>query len=279
MKLKHIQMEKIRANPNQPRQKFDNERIKELANSVKESELLQPIVVRRTDGNYSIVAGERRFRAYKKLKMKTIPAIIWDIKDNTEALEKSLIENLQREDLTSVERENAITELWESGRYKTHNHLAKKIGLSETRIRNNIKVKEDRERLSAGPAVPTQSIEDTSSLPDSERKEILKRVDRGTLGVRAVRNEVRYRKAKKELAKSGKIDLKDIPLDYRGLKFVNAFTSKINEAVRWVVECNKYPFERALTKSQLNTMLSNLTNLLNEGETLFEKLEREEKKR
>ena len=119
MELKMIELKQIHANPLQPRQEFDREKLQELANSIKEGELLQPIVVRENGSGYEIVAGERRYKAFQILKEDKIPAIVRKIKDDTDALEKSLIENLQRDDLTSVERENAVYELWKSNRYET----------------------------------------------------------------------------------------------------------------------------------------------------------------
>ena len=110
MELKMINMKDIVTNPLQPRQEFNREKLQELADSIKEGELLQPIVVRKQKNKFEVVAGERRFKAFQILKEPKIPAIIRVIKDDTEALEKSLIENWQRDDLTGIERENADDE-------------------------------------------------------------------------------------------------------------------------------------------------------------------------
>jgi len=93
MELKMINMKDIVTNPLQPRQEFNREKLQELADSIKEGELLQPIVVRKQKNKFEVVAGERRFKAFQILKEPKIPAIIRVIKDDTEALEKSLIEN------------------------------------------------------------------------------------------------------------------------------------------------------------------------------------------
>ena len=115
MEVKMLDMKDIKIHTGQCRENFDHDKLMELTNSIKESELLQPIVVRKLDDNrYGIVCGERRFRAFEYLHKKQIPAIVREIRDDTDALEKSLIENLQRDDLTSVERENAVGELWGS---------------------------------------------------------------------------------------------------------------------------------------------------------------------
>ena len=168
-------LKKIVTNPLQPRQEFDREKLQELANSIKEAELLQPIVVRKNNGgNFEVVAGERRYKAFQILKEPKIPAIIRNIKDDTDALEKSLIENLQRDDLTSVERENAVYDLWRSNNYKTHTEIAKKIGIAEEYISQLIRAKEDRERIKAASTISTRTLQSTEGLSDKPRKKIIK---------------------------------------------------------------------------------------------------------
>lgn len=181
MEIKQIELSKIKANPLQPRETFEREKLKELANSIKEGELLQPIVVRRVDGKYEIVAGERRFKAHQILKKSSIPVIIWDIKDDIDALEKSLIENLHREDLTSVERENAIYELWKSGKYKSKEALSKKLAISESSIRRLLKGKEDRDTLGVGHTVSTETISATRGIDDKSRKKLIKKIEKGDI--------------------------------------------------------------------------------------------------
>jgi ParB family transcriptional regulator, chromosome partitioning protein len=178
MEVKMLDMNDIIRNPKQPRQSFDHEKIMELANSIKESELLQPIVVRKLKyGKHGIVCGERRFRAYEYLKEKQIPAIVREFKDDTDALEKSLIENLQRDDLTPVERENAIAELFKSGHYKSGSELARKLGIDKTIVSNLTAMKEDRERLMVPPSTSTDTLTRTRTLEDNVRKKIIQQVE------------------------------------------------------------------------------------------------------
>lgn len=191
MEIKELDIEKIVANPLQPRQEFDNEKIQELANSIKESELLQPIVVRLKGKNYEIVAGERRFKAFQILKETKIPTIIRNIKDDTDALEKSLVENWQRDDLTSIERENAVYKLWKSGRYKTHTELAKKLGVSIRLIGEVIESKKFRENSKAASKISTRTLVDTAQLQEEPRKKIIKQVETGKLEASKVRDVVR----------------------------------------------------------------------------------------
>lgn len=183
-----LDIKKIVTNPLQPRQDFDRDKLQELANSIKEGELLQPIVVRNNGGNtFEIVAGERRFKAFQILKEKRIPAIVREISDDTDALEKSLIENLQRDDLTSVERENAIGDLWESKRYKTYKDLANKLGLSESRIGKLLHSRKERKQLTIGPTVSTDTIDQTRGMKFEARKKLLKSAEEKGIGERTIR--------------------------------------------------------------------------------------------
>ena len=192
MELKMINMKDVVTNPLQPRQEFDRDKLQELANSIREGELLQPIVVRNNKDGYEIVCGERRFKAFQILKEPKIPAIVRDIKDDTDALEKSLIENLQRDDLTSVERENAIGSLWESNRYKNKAQLSRKLGYDEEgrRVGEILESYEFRKKTPAT-GVSTRTIIDTKPLPEESRKKVLKAVEEGKMESSKVRDVVR----------------------------------------------------------------------------------------
>ena len=109
--ISEIPLGKIVPNPYQPRQVFDSAKLAELAESIKEQGVIQPIVVRPVDDSYEIIAGERRFRAVEKLGWNTIPAIIFASTDNETAMELALIENLQREDLNAIEEATAYNRL------------------------------------------------------------------------------------------------------------------------------------------------------------------------
>ncbi|MGI6552393.1 MAG: ParB/RepB/Spo0J family partition protein [Bacillota bacterium] len=123
----------------QPRQSFDQEKLLELASSIKEHGVVQPIVVRRTaEGRYRIVAGERRWRACKQLKLPTIPAIIKDYSDR-EVTEIALIENVQREDLNPLEEAAAYKALLEEYDL-TQEQLSQRIGKSRSFIANMLRL-------------------------------------------------------------------------------------------------------------------------------------------
>ena len=133
-----IPIEQILVNPTQPRIEIREEPLQELAASIKEKGLLQPILVRRKEGVYEIIAGERRFRAAKIAGLQEIPAIIKDV-DDREALELAMIENLQREDLNPIEVASVYQRFVEEFDY-THEVLAKKVGVERSSVTNYIRL-------------------------------------------------------------------------------------------------------------------------------------------
>ena len=129
-----LNLSELRPNPYQPRKIFDDEALNELAASIKENGVFQPIIVKKTVKGYDIVAGERRFRASKKAGLTTIPAIVKDFTDE-EMMNISLLENLQREDLTAIEEANAYKAMIDSIGL-TQEELANKVGKSRSHITN-----------------------------------------------------------------------------------------------------------------------------------------------
>ena len=129
-----INLSELRANPYQPRKNFDEEALNELALSIKEHGVFQPIIVKKSIKGYEIIAGERRFRASKLAGMQTIPAIVKDFSDE-EMMQIALLENLQRENLTSIEEAKAYKSIIESMNI-TQDELAKKVGKSRSHITN-----------------------------------------------------------------------------------------------------------------------------------------------
>ena len=129
-----INLSELRANPYQPRKNFDEEALNELASSIKEHGVFQPIIVKKSIKGYEIIAGERRFRASKLAGIQTIPAIVKDFSDE-EMMQIALLENLQRENLTSIEEAKAYKSIIESINI-TQDELAKKVGKSRSHITN-----------------------------------------------------------------------------------------------------------------------------------------------
>lgn len=129
-----IPLNKIKSNAEQPRKSFDNEKIAELAESIKHHGIIQPLIVMKENDSYVIIAGERRWRASKMAGLKEVPAIIMDITDR-EVLEISLIENIQRQDLNPIEEALAYKKLIDDFKI-TQEELSKKVGKSRTAITN-----------------------------------------------------------------------------------------------------------------------------------------------
>lgn len=138
LRVVNIPLELIQPNPNQPRKFFDETALDELASSIREYGVIQPITVRRAGTEYEIIAGERRFRACSRLGLETIPAIIIHADDGKSAI-LALLENLQREDLCFFEVAEGYQNLIrEQG--MTQEELAQKIGKSQSTIANKIRL-------------------------------------------------------------------------------------------------------------------------------------------
>ncbi|HCO12455.1 MAG TPA: chromosome partitioning protein ParB [Desulfonauticus sp.] len=196
----------ITANPNQPRENFDPESLKNLAQSIKSEGVLQPILVRPKDNHYQIVAGERRWRAAKLAGLEKIPAIIREISDQ-ETLFLALIENIHREDLNALEQAKALKALKEEFNL-SQEELAQKVNLSRSQVANLLRL------LNLPPEVQ-QLIEDGSlsgghgkalaSLKDpQEIIKLAREIIENNLSVREV--EQKTQKAKKAKSTSLTVD-------------------------------------------------------------------------
>lgn len=129
-----IPLEELRANPYQPRKVFDEESLQELASSIKEHGVFQPIIVKKSIKGYEIIAGERRVRASKMAGLETVPAIVRNLDDN-QMMEIALLENLQRENLSAIEEAIAYKTMIEKLNL-TQEELSNKVGKSRSHITN-----------------------------------------------------------------------------------------------------------------------------------------------
>lgn len=137
--INEIELSKISVNPNQPRREFDETALEELADSIREIGIIQPITLRQvSDDEYQIIAGERRFRASQKAGLETIPAYIRTA-DDENVMEMALIENIQREDLNSVEIALAYQHLIEQYNL-TQERLSERVGKKRTTIANYLRL-------------------------------------------------------------------------------------------------------------------------------------------
>jgi len=128
----------IAPNPKQPRSRFDDETLAELAASIREVGILQPIVVRRTGQGYEVVTGERRLRAAKLAGLATVPVVLRD-SDDSDLLREALIENIHREDLNPIELAEAFRQLLDELGLKQE-ELADRVGVSRSHIANTIRL-------------------------------------------------------------------------------------------------------------------------------------------
>ena len=128
----------IRPNPMQPRQRFADEAIDELAESIRQKGILQPLLVRRTSGGFELIAGERRLRAAQRVGMENVPVLVRDVND-PEMLELALIENIQRENLNPIEEARAYRRLMEEFDL-TQEEVAARVGKERSTVANTLRL-------------------------------------------------------------------------------------------------------------------------------------------
>ena len=138
--INEVPIDQIEANPNQPRQEFDQTALEELANSIKQIGIIQPVTLRQIDDNkFQIIAGERRWRASQLAGLQSLPAYIRTIKDEN-VMEMALVENIQREDLNAIEIALAYEHLLERSQDMTQEKVAEKVGKSRTAVTNYLRL-------------------------------------------------------------------------------------------------------------------------------------------
>ena len=183
----------IHTNPYQPRRVFDQDKLNELAQSIKEHGVFTPILVRPSFDGYQLIAGERRLRAAQLAGNDTIPAIVMDFTDD-QMMEISLLENVQREDLTAIEEANAYKQLIDNLHY-TQEELGKRLGKSREHISNTLRLLKlpshvqeliSQGKLTMGQARPLITIED-----EKQAGELADRIIAEGLSVRRVEKMIR----------------------------------------------------------------------------------------
>ncbi len=137
-KIYSVDINKIKANPWQPRTHFDREKLDDLAKSIKQHGILQPLVVSQNGNEYQLIAGERRLKAAKLLEMERVPVIVKDVSDR-DKLELSIIENIQRDDLDPLETANSYKRLMEEFSLNQE-QIAKELGKSISTIANTLRL-------------------------------------------------------------------------------------------------------------------------------------------
>ncbi len=224
-----LRISKIEPNPNQPRREFDLELLSELADSIAKNGLIQPIAVRpsESDGYYTIVAGERRWRASKMAGLSEIPVIILDI-DDKKAAEYALIENIQRKDLNPIEEARAFCALIDEYDL-TQAEVAESVGKSRVSITNALRLLELPEevlKLVASDDISTGHARAILGLKNPEDMlPLANKAAEQTLSVRAVEEEVR-RLNSRTIADEGK---KESPEKRQLKEYYKAIENKATE--------------------------------------------------
>lgn len=212
-KVQEIDIDKIKPGHYQPRTKFNEKALEELAQSVAEKGILQPLLLRQTEeGDYEIIAGERRWRASRIAGLKTVPALVKAFTPQ-ESLEIGLVENLQREDLNDIEEAEGFQRLMDEFSY-SQNKVAEIVGKSRSYVANNLRLNQlpeavkdmlQQNKLTGGHARQLVGLDDAETIA----KEI---IEQG-LNVRQVEALIRAKKNPKKMRSQQKKDAEAVAME------------------------------------------------------------------
>ncbi len=202
--FKMISLGEITPNPMQPRVEFDNERMNELVESLKQNGMMQPLVVKKNESGYVIIAGERRYRAARIAGLTQVPVTVMDVGDDARMLELALIENIQREDLNPLELAQAYKRLMDQCNL-TQQELSSRVGKSRTAVANTMRLLSlphaiqemiRRGELTEGHARAILSLTDEASMLD-----LAQRIVSGEMSVREVERQAGHTRKRKLVPK------------------------------------------------------------------------------
>lgn len=217
--VQNIKITKIEPDKEQPRKRFDEEKLDELANSIKQYGVIQPIIVTLKDDYYQIIAGERRWRAAKQAGLKKIPVIIKNYTEQ-EIVEISLIENIQREDLNPIEEAFAYKRLLEEFNLK-QDEVAERVSKSRTAVTNSIrllKLNEKVQQMVIDDMIQTGHARALLGIEDLEKQyNIAQKVFDEKLSVRETEKLVKKVQKEKEEVEKTKMD-KQLEIVYQDLE-------------------------------------------------------------
>ncbi len=234
----YVDINNLRPNPDQPRKSFDPEKIKELSASIKEHGIIQPLIVHAEKKGYTIVAGERRFRAAMAAGLKEVPVIVKDL-SSEQVLEMAIIENIQREDLNSIEEALAYAGLIDSFGL-TQGEIGLRIGKSRTAITNALRLLklpetiQDRIKentLTAGHARAILALEDEASM-----LAFAEVIIKDQLSVRAAEKRIKSFQPKKADKVKKKIDLYALEIQENLERLLDARVQVKNRGQRGKIE-------------------------------------------
>lgn len=209
-----IALERIRPNPFQPRKEFAEAALDELAQSIKAHGLLQPLVVRPVPGGFELIAGERRWRACKRLGKQSVPVVVRQV-DDAQMLELALVENVQRQDLNAIERAEGYQRMIEQ-LHLTQDQVAGKVGLQRSTIANHVRLLELPAVVQQGLAQGLVSMGQARAmlgLADPQKQlALMERMVREDLSVRQVEQFVREAVKTSAPTSSVQSDVKLVPV-------------------------------------------------------------------
>lgn len=233
--IENIELSKIKVGKYQPRQKFDENQIAELAESIKENGLIQPIILRKAgdDDEYEIIAGERRFRAAKVAGFTSILAIVKKL-NNHQALELAIIENVQRADLTIIEEASGYKRLMQEFSY-TQEQIATKTGKSRSHIANILRLlslpKNVQEMLNNS----TISMGHARAIINSDnQEELIEDIINKKLSVRNIENIVK----KKKNPRISSLENKNLKINFANKDHLDFFEKSISNMSKMKVKVN-----------------------------------------
>ena len=229
----------IRSNPYQPRKSFDEQALNELAESIKEHGLVQPIIVKKSIKGYEIVAGERRTKASKIAGKTTIPAIIRDFND-TQMMEIALIENIQRENLNPIEEANAYEKILTTENI-TQEELAKKFGKSRSYITNILGILRLPENVKNYVIEGKLSLGHARTLSKLENPEQINRIAEKIISEGLNVRETEKIANQEDIPKINKINRNSTNIRYT--IYENIFRSKIGSKVKITNKKIEIPFD------------------------------------
>lgn len=188
-----LDVSEIEPNPLQPRLQFDQAKLRELADSLAENGLLQPIVVRKTSGGFEIIAGERRWRAAQLADLKEIPALVRNVSDQ-EMLELALVENLQRDELSPIEEAHAYRVLMEDFDL-TQQEVAQRVGRSRSAVANSLRLlnlPQELQLMVLEESITMGHARALLPLPRARQLELAREIESKALSVRATEQKVQH---------------------------------------------------------------------------------------
>lgn len=237
--IKEINLDEIRSNPYQPRKTFNEKSLQELAESIKEHGIVQPIIVKKSIKGYELIAGERRTKASRIAGLKTIPAIIKNF-DDTEMMEIALVENIQREDLNPIDEAIAYDNIIKLSKM-TQEEFAKKFGKSRSHVTNMLgllKLPEKTKELIENGKISMGHARCLSKLSDVDKiYELSDRIINESISVRELETII----SNNDLPKVNKLIRKENPKHY--LLFENIMRDKIGTKVKISNKKIEIPFD------------------------------------